>query len=327
MEKNFMSLQEFEEKFSSENQCLDYLFHLRWPNGYSCPRCQHTEMWQIADYKYKCRKCGYQCTVTAGTMFQDTHLPLLLWFRAIWHISTYADKVTALSLQKELDLKSYHTALKMINKLKRLMLQLTKGKLYGTVELERFSISLSARKLMWIIVAVEINGKRNGRALMFPIDNLTSMDYTKFVLSTVKPGSKIRSLLPIDFKELRAKGYMREITATAYTFSRCRKVRSGFERWVPKTPYAEENITQYLVKYCNILNSLKTKFPFDVLLQRAIDAGPIPKAKNPLKDKKKIATDRHKNFLLLFSFLLKPNRYGKATYKVIRVCFIFLWWR
>ena len=88
MEDYPRTLLEAEERFSSEQACRDYLFRLRWPDGFRCPRCRHDEPWPRSNGLYECARCGLQTSVTAGTIFQDTKKPLRLWFRAIWHVTS-----------------------------------------------------------------------------------------------------------------------------------------------------------------------------------------------------------------------------------------------
>ena len=57
----------FDKKYATNEKCLDRIYEIRWKNGFKCPRCNCSEYWEVMHYKYKCRNCGYQSTVTAGT--------------------------------------------------------------------------------------------------------------------------------------------------------------------------------------------------------------------------------------------------------------------
>ena len=65
-------LPEFEARFSTNEACRDYLFRLRWPDGFRCPRCGGQKAWPLREVLLQCASCGYQSSVTAGTIFQDT---------------------------------------------------------------------------------------------------------------------------------------------------------------------------------------------------------------------------------------------------------------
>jgi len=98
MEDYPQTLMEFEARFSTEESCRDYLFRLRWPEGFSCPRCSNEKAWPIGTTLFQCAKCSYKTSVIAGTIFQDTKKPLRLWFRAIWHLTSQKYGANALGM-------------------------------------------------------------------------------------------------------------------------------------------------------------------------------------------------------------------------------------
>ena len=77
---------DFEEWFQTEEACLEYLFKLRWPGGFRCPRCGGSNSWPMKRGTWECGGCGVQTSVTAGTIFHDSRKPIRLWFRAIWYV-------------------------------------------------------------------------------------------------------------------------------------------------------------------------------------------------------------------------------------------------
>ena len=88
MEEYPRSLAEFEAWFDTEQACRDYLFRLRWPEGFRCPRCEGVHFWPVRSVLMQCQACGHQTSVTAGTIFQDSHVPLTIWFRAMWQVTS-----------------------------------------------------------------------------------------------------------------------------------------------------------------------------------------------------------------------------------------------
>jgi hypothetical protein len=105
MEDYPRDLTEFEARFATEEACREYLFRLRWPDGFRCPRCRHGGGWPLRGVLWQCAECAYQSSVTAGTIFQDTHTPLRLWFRAMWWVTTQKNGASALGLQRVLGLR------------------------------------------------------------------------------------------------------------------------------------------------------------------------------------------------------------------------------
>jgi transposase-like protein len=88
------TLLELEKRFSSEEACIEYLAVLRWLGGWSCPRCAATEGWTVRRNRWLCGHCCYEMSVTAGTVFQDSHLPLTIWFRAIWQVTSQKNGIS-----------------------------------------------------------------------------------------------------------------------------------------------------------------------------------------------------------------------------------------
>ena len=104
------TLQELEQRFSCDEACATYLACLRWPAGWVCPRCAGREAWPVRRERWRCGQCRYEMSITAGTIFQDSHLPLMTWFRAMWHVTSQKNGISALGLQRGLGLGSYSTS-------------------------------------------------------------------------------------------------------------------------------------------------------------------------------------------------------------------------
>src|SRR5487761_2513967 len=136
MENYPRTLVELEARFSSEQACREYLFQLRWPEGFRCPRCGAAKSWPLRSALWQCAGCGRQVSVTAGTIFQDTHTPLTVWFRAIWWVTTQKNGASALGLQRILGLKSYETAWTWLHKFRRAMVRPGRELLSGRVEVD-----------------------------------------------------------------------------------------------------------------------------------------------------------------------------------------------
>jgi ribosomal protein L37AE/L43A len=98
------TLMDFEKRFSTEEACRDHLFELRWPSGFECPHCGHGKAWKRADGLLECGGCGYKVSAKAGTVFEGSRKPLLLWFRAIWWVTSQKNGASALGLQRILGL-------------------------------------------------------------------------------------------------------------------------------------------------------------------------------------------------------------------------------
>lgn len=87
------------------------------------PKCGSVYSWKINGTVFECKDCYHQSTVIAGTIFQDTHKPLTLWFQAIWYVTSQKNGISALGLQRILGLGSYRTAWTWLHKLRRAMIR------------------------------------------------------------------------------------------------------------------------------------------------------------------------------------------------------------
>ena len=118
-----LSLSEFLNQFGIESRCEAALEHARWPNGFRCPSCGCADYYPIHAGNhptYQCCNCRLQTSLIAGTLFQSTHLPLTVWFLAIYLISEAKTGISALALKRQLGV-SYPTAWLIQHKLMQAM--------------------------------------------------------------------------------------------------------------------------------------------------------------------------------------------------------------
>ena len=134
-----LSLPEFFRRYGTVEQCEAALEQARWPGGFRCPRCQGSSAWSYRRGKQPlrlCSGCGYQCSLTAGTILQDTKLPLTTWFLAMQLISGAKNGIAALELRRQLDV-SYPTAWMIKHKLSQAMfIAEADRQLTGRIEME-----------------------------------------------------------------------------------------------------------------------------------------------------------------------------------------------
>jgi transposase-like protein len=131
-----MNLPKLIEDFSSEEKCRAYLEELRWPSGPECPKCGSESVSRIATrQKFDCNKCRYQFSVTAGTLFHDSHLPLWKWFLAVYLICESKEGISAKQIQRTLDV-SYRTAWYLAHRVRDAMGDDEQPLLGGTAEVD-----------------------------------------------------------------------------------------------------------------------------------------------------------------------------------------------
>ena len=201
MEDYPRTIMELEQRFSSDEACRQYLFDLRWPSGFSCPRCGHHVAWHMSRHLYLCASCRFQVSVTAGTIFQDTRKPLTLWFRAMWGVTSQKLGMSALGLKRELGLGSYRTAWTWLHKLRRAMVRPGRDRLSGTVEVDEIYIGgvkkgkrgRGADGKALVLVAAQEDGRRIGRIRLHRLEDASSASLIPAVKNCVEPGSLVRT--------------------------------------------------------------------------------------------------------------------------------------
>lgn len=198
-----MTFDEFTTKFATEEQCREYLYRVRFPNGFVCPKCkEQTKAWLINEMLYECPKCGRQTSVIAGTIFQDTRKPLRTWFTAIWWVTTQKNGASASGLQQILGLGSYKTAWTWLHKIRTAMVNPNRTKLSGMVEVDETYIGSEeeggkrkrgTENKSLVVIGVELQEGRNqlGRVRMQVVPDASKESLQGFIKENVEPGSTV----------------------------------------------------------------------------------------------------------------------------------------
>jgi transposase-like protein len=132
-----ISLVEMMKDFDTDEECREALIKLRWPNGVECPRCQSTKISTIQKRnQYDCDTCRYQFSVTSGTIFHDSHLPLYKWFFTIYLMCESKKGISANQISRSLKM-SYKTAWYLCHRVRKAIEEeKRKAKLKGVVEVD-----------------------------------------------------------------------------------------------------------------------------------------------------------------------------------------------
>ncbi len=210
-----MTLGEFQRRFSTEKACIEYLIGVRWPQGFECPHCGEKKAYRIGLRKFRCLRCHRDISVTAGSVLQDSHIPLCYWFWAAYFMSTLTPGISALQLQKQLGIGSYRTALSLCRRLRRAMVNPDREPLMGTIEIddayvggpEKKRTGRGAEGKVPIIVAVENRGDHTGRIRLAMVPDVSHDSINRFVLDTIFPGSQINTDGWRGYEDLKCLGY------------------------------------------------------------------------------------------------------------------------
>lgn len=182
MKRDYCSSFEFEEFFRTEENCITALKELRWPNGFICPNCGHDDGYELTrGHLIQCTVCRRQTSVTAGTIFEKTHMPLAIWFRMIYAVAQDKGGASSTRLAKQFGIPQ-KTAWYMLHKIRTAMgsRDRTTIRLSGEIELDEGFFGREARKYQpapktetQVLVMVESNENRAGDIVMQVIDSAT----------------------------------------------------------------------------------------------------------------------------------------------------------
>jgi transposase-like protein len=211
-----MALLEMLQKYSTDERCREILTKLRWPEGVTCPRCKERKTCYIADRKqFECGSCFYQFSVTTGTVFNDTHLPLDKWFAATYLLCEAKKGMSACQIQRTLGI-SYKTAWYLCHRIRAAMMQADRPMLSGKVEMDETYVGGKNIGRGWanknenkeVVIGIR---QRGGDLRFFHAQDVKSGTLQKFINENISRDVDV--LFTDDFnayksaaKELRADG-------------------------------------------------------------------------------------------------------------------------
>jgi transposase-like protein/Zn ribbon nucleic-acid-binding protein len=297
MEEYPMTFEEFTTKFASEEQCRNNLYQLRFPDGFVCPKCANTKAWPVGKTLFECSKCGYQMSMIAGTIFQDTRTPLKTWFTAIWWVTTQKNGASAMGLQQILGLKSYKTAWTWLHKIRKAMVYPNRSKLSGTIEVDEAYIGgeetggktgRGTGNKTLVAVAVELHDKKQlGRTRLEIIPDASKKSLQRFIRNNVEEGSTIISDGWRSYASISSVGYKHVIHSKKEAkngeelLPNVHRIISLLKRWLLGThqgAVSKKHLQAYLDEYVFRFNRRKSAqrgLLFYRLLECAMLVSPI----------------------------------------------------
>ena len=125
----------FLARFGTDEQCREYLFKARWPEGFRCAACGHDDAYTLkTKIVYECVACRKQHSLLAGTIFEQTKTGLSRWFLAIYLVTSSKGGIAATELRRQLGFGSYGTAWSWLHKIRKAVVRPDRQPLAGRVE-------------------------------------------------------------------------------------------------------------------------------------------------------------------------------------------------
>ena len=295
------TLRAFNAWFPDDEACLAYLAGLRWPGGFVCSVCAGARAWRMSKGRnLRCARCRADHSVTAGTIFADTKLPLLSWFQGAWYVTGTKHGVSALGLQQLLGLGSYESAWALLHKLRRAMVRLDRDRLSCEVEVDETAIGPSKPGRLGrgtfiddkAIVAIAVEARPRGacgRIRLARIPNCSRPVLTDFVSTAVEPGAVVYTDHWRGYDGLAPAGFLHHqtsITASGdpahVVMPRAHRVSSLLKRWLLGThqgaarPHQLDFYLDEFVFRFNRRSSRQRGLLFRRLLERAVQIDHVP---------------------------------------------------
>jgi transposase-like protein len=183
----FKNLRELFIKFNNEEICRDYLAEQRWCGKPVCPYCSHSErIYQIEKGKrYKCSECKRKFSVLVGTVFEDSKIPLSIWFGAVYLITAHKKGISSLQLSRDLSV-TQKTAWFMLHRIRTMLLSTHPAMLDNIVEIDETFVGGKDK--------FKHKDKRSGRKKSGDKLKVGENTYGKFVvLGAVERGGKVHA--------------------------------------------------------------------------------------------------------------------------------------
>jgi transposase-like protein len=185
--KEEMNLVELIKDFADESKCRAYIEKLRWPDGVLCPRCGSAKIYRIVKRdQFVCDSCEYQFSVTVGTIFHDTHLPLWKWFLTTCLLCESKKGMSACQIQRSIGV-SYKTAWYLCHRIRAAMLEIAPKKLSGTVEIDETYVG--GKKRRWrprsdkqVVIGIQ---QRNGDLQLIRAEDARSETLREIIKANV----------------------------------------------------------------------------------------------------------------------------------------------
>src|SRR5690349_20559104 len=292
---------EFNARFGTDEQCREYLFQARWPDGFRCDGCGHGDAYTLRTrLVYECTACGKQHSLLAGTLFEQTKTGLARWFLAIYLVTSSKGGIAATELKRQLGLGSYQTAWTWLHKLRKAMVRPDRQPLAGRVEVDETHLGgprpgrpgRGAAGKAAVAGAVEAGrgkarGRRLGRLRLAPLADASAESLEAFLAAHVAKPATVTTDGWRGYLGLPAEGYDHEPINLAATWGDAalrlpgiHLVFSLVKRWLLGTHHgavSEKHLPAYLDEYVfrfNRRTATLVSHGFARLIEQAIKTGP-----------------------------------------------------
>ena len=265
---------ELGQLFSSDERCLEYLYQIRFPDGFECWNCGGKKGYPIAERKaIECAACGKWTFLTAGTVMEKSKTSLCKWFAGAFFMTTLTPSMSALQFQRRLLVPSYECAFQMFHKLRAALVVPDRTKLEGEIEMDETMIGghrigppgRGAEGKSLVIGAVEVvhywqKGKertRAGRARLLHVEDASGKTIVGFLKDYVEKGTLVRTDGWSGYSGIEKHGYrhdpfiLRDPEQASKVFPHIHRVFGNLKAWIVGTFHgvSPKHMQAYLNEY------------------------------------------------------------------------------
>lgn len=286
------SIYDFREEFTSSDDCMQYLFDLKWCNGYKCAKCSHTESYKGRTKWYlKCANCSYDESATANTLFHKMKVPILKAFEVLFMLSVRKKGMSCLEIGRAFALNK-DTAALLKKKAQYSMVSSGKNKLKGSVFVDEFAVGgkeknkqgrSSSSKKVKVVLACEVVVNKKGEITLGNgyaqvIEDYSAESLNPIFKEKIDPKAKVttdgwKSYIPIS-KEY---AITQEISIGGENFKELNTLTMLFKGWIRGIHHhvSKSRMQNYIDEFFYRFN--RKAFPassFNTLISRMMNQKP-----------------------------------------------------
>jgi len=278
------TITEFHSLFPGENEVVDFLFGLRWPDGFICPSCKGISPGVHPVRNFICPKCGNLSSLTTGTIMHGTKKNLSQWLLAIWWLSANEKGASARELQRLLELSSYQTAWTWLQKLRLAIAFADRELCKDVVELGCSEVTPAWERheqaLVFTAAEFILPVGVTGRIRMAVVADCSEKEMMQFLKTAVQENSSLIAPGFSPYSHLEQSRYSYIIDSKTEIPKRIKEINSSFEIWLHKIHrggVSLKHLQLYLDEFCfhNNASLMSNRLAiFTALAQGVLEATP-----------------------------------------------------
>lgn len=278
------NINELSGLLSMEKTVRDWLFSLKYPQGFACLYCGGRTCWPTARGYLHCASCGRETSLKKDTIFQGSKTPLSQWFKGLFLFASLKGGITAEELKTHMGFSSYQTAWAWLSRFREAAKGIVWEQLSGQVQADQIFYRGDGSGNPFIIAAAVEKGARNRieGVRMELLKELSSIEMRSFLLRNLQPGTTVEcdgwNLLTeksLRFSILEKIDPYEPVPAV-------RLVQVQFFRWMNRVhpgPLTSRQLPRYIADFLFRFNYRKEKDPgkvFSVILEASVRRGGLP---------------------------------------------------